>query len=601
MAYTVLARKYRSQTFDEVVGQAAVTTTLRNAITSERIHHGYLFCGTRGVGKTSLARILAKSLNCLTFDAPTLTPCGACDSCKSIAQGGDIDVIEIDAASNTGVDNIRELRSNAVYRPARSRYKVYIIDEVHMLSPGAFNALLKTLEEPPGHVKFVFATTDPQKVPATIQSRCQRFDFKPISVDDIADCLANICKAEKIKSEPAALRRVARLANGSLRDGVSLLDQLMSVCESKLTSEAVDEFLPAPHDELMAELIDRLAESDLPAVLDVADRSLQQGQMADQWCSALIGQIRDLMVMRVCGAETELVDAPATARSQLAEQAQKFEPAAYVFMIAVLEELRRAVRYSGSSRALIEAALVRLADTARFASIEALLAKLDAGAAGGDASAPSTSSRPSASATAASPRRPISTPAAASKKKEALSADSGQKAAAAPGAGSSSPATCLPESDRPAVHDDTDFSSGGNSSDADSSTTERATTAPPRRAAAISPPKPAQRDHAFAGSASSASSASSANRREDIRAAMSHPVIRQAMDMFDGSIVRVERVERVERVAAPMPAADDLADDDSEPAVAELIEAGDAAETEAADRGEAGSDAIMGASGLFEG
>src|SRR5947207_5766816 len=213
MAYTVLARKYRSWTFDELVGQEAVATTLKNAINCERIHHGFLFTGTRGVGKTSAARILARSLNCLASDRPTAQPCKKCESCIAIAEGQDVDVIEIDAASNTGVDNIRELRSNTLYRPARARFKIYIIDEVHMLSTGAFNALLKTLEEPPPHVKFILATTEAQKVPATIQSRCLRFDFRSISIDDIARHFGEILKEEGIEAEEAVLRRVARLAN----------------------------------------------------------------------------------------------------------------------------------------------------------------------------------------------------------------------------------------------------------------------------------------------------------------------------------------------------------------------------------------------------
>ena len=277
MSYRVLARSYRSNTFDEIVGQDAVATTLKNAVNSDRVHHGYLFTGTRGVGKTSMARILAKSLNCLSADKPTITPCCQCDSCIAVAEGEDVDVVEIDAASNTGVDNIRDLRSNATLRPARARFKVYIIDEVHMLSTGAFNALLKTLEEPPTHVKFVLATTEIQKVPATIQSRCQRFDFRAIDAPTIAEHLASILTQEKVQAEEGVLRRVARLANGSMRDALSLLDKLLAYESKELTLTVVDELLPPPHDELAHALIDCVAQQDAKGALEALDAALQRG------------------------------------------------------------------------------------------------------------------------------------------------------------------------------------------------------------------------------------------------------------------------------------------------------------------------------------
>jgi DNA polymerase-3 subunit gamma/tau len=373
MSYTVLARKFRSQTFEEVIGQDTTTTTLRNAISQGRVHHGYLFCGTRGVGKTSVARILAKALNCSSADGPTVTPCGSCDACQAIARGDDLDVVEIDAASNTSVDNIRELRSNAIYRPTRSRFKIYIIDEVHMLSTAAFNALLKTLEEPPDHVKFIFATTEPQKVPATILSRVQRFDFKSIPSSAIADQLTRICREEEVEAEEAALKRLARLANGSMRDALSLLDQVLCMAGRQITAEIVNELFPAVHDEQFAALIDRLAESDAAGALEIVDQSLGQGQTLDYWCTLLIGQIRDLMILRVCGEATDLVDVPAGLRPRLAEQAGQFDAGAFVYMISVLEELRRSVKFSGSGRALVEAAIVRLAEAVNFSSLESLL------------------------------------------------------------------------------------------------------------------------------------------------------------------------------------------------------------------------------------
>ncbi len=381
MAYTVLARKYRSRNFDEIVGQDAVATTLKNAVASARIHHGYLFTGTRGVGKTSMARILAKSLNCLSSDGPTPDPCCTCEACRLIAEGEDIDVVEIDAASNTGVDNIRDLRSNAVFRPARSRYKIYIIDEVHMLSTGAFNALLKTLEEPPDHVKFVLATTEAHRVPATIQSRCQRFDFRSIDTDTIASQLHSILAAEQIEAEPGVVRRVARLANGSMRDALSLLDQLMAFGGTSLTAAIMDEVLPVPHDELVGDLIERIADQDASAALACVDRCLSTGHTVERLCEVMIEHLRTLMLLAVCGAETGLVDLSAQVRTRLAEQAQRFDAATYVYMITLCEELRRAVKGSRSGRALLDAAAVRLSAAQRFSDIGDLLARLDGSAA----------------------------------------------------------------------------------------------------------------------------------------------------------------------------------------------------------------------------
>jgi DNA polymerase-3 subunit gamma/tau len=389
MSYRVLARTYRSNTFDEIVGQETLATTLKNAITSGRVHHGYLFTGTRGVGKTSMARILAKALNCLSHDEPTTTPCCECESCRTIAVGEDVDVVEIDAASNTGVDNIRELRSNANLRPARARFKIYIIDEVHMLSTGAFNALLKTLEEPPPHVKFILATTEAQKVPATIQSRCQRFDFRAIDAAAIAEHLQKIIDAEGIGAEESVLRRIARLANGSMRDALSLLDKLLSYDALRLTVEVAGEIIPPPHDELAFAVMDCVAKSDSAGALQALDRALQSGRTVDRFCDHLVEHVRTLMLLRVCGNDTDLVDVVGTMRPTLSEQAAKFDAPTYVYMITLLEELRRNVKFSGAARALADAAVVRLAMSHQFTDIQTLIERLEA-----DGGAPSSRPAP---------------------------------------------------------------------------------------------------------------------------------------------------------------------------------------------------------------
>ncbi len=379
MAYTVLARKYRSRTFDEVIGQEPIATTLVNAIKAGRVHHGYLFTGTRGVGKTSMARILAKALNCLSSDGPTVEPCGTCDACLGIAEGQDVDVLEIDAASNTGVDNIRELRSNAAYKPSRARFKIYIIDEVHMLSTGAFNALLKTLEEPPEHVKFILATTEVQKVPTTIRSRCQNFSFQNIGPEAIGKRLRQIIAEEGAVADEAVVQRVTRLANGSMRDALSILDQLLSVSPEKLEAQVLDEILPPAQNEQVFVLMQLAAQGDVAGVLNHLDRVLGAGRGLEVFCNDCIETVRALMLLRTCGADTPLVDVPAGMRGEYLALSGAFEPSQYVQMVTMLEELRRNVRFSSAGRALAEALMVRFAHMKAWLPIEQVLRQVSAG------------------------------------------------------------------------------------------------------------------------------------------------------------------------------------------------------------------------------
>ncbi len=358
MSYTVLARRYRSKNFDELIGQEAIATTLKNAIKSDRVAHAYLFTGTRGVGKTSCARILAKALNC--EKGPTPEPCCECPICIDIARGEDVDVIEIDGASNTSVDDIRQLRSNAIYHPARARFKIYIIDEVHMISTSAFNALLKTLEEPPEHVKFIFATTEPNKVPITIQSRCQRFDFRPIPKSEIAEHIKKILKEEKIKAEDSVVERIARLANGSMRDALSLLDQLLSTGEKKLTAKIADRFLPVPPVEQYSALIDALIASDAACAIKVADDILSSGVSPGDFCFALSEYMRDLMIASVCNDDKELLLLPESIHAKLIEQAKALPAIKWTYGLTIVQELGRAIKFSEQSRILIDAAIVTL-------------------------------------------------------------------------------------------------------------------------------------------------------------------------------------------------------------------------------------------------
>jgi DNA polymerase-3 subunit gamma/tau len=302
VSYRVFARKYRPQTFGEVVDQEHVTRTLQNAISAGRVAQAYLFVGPRGIGKTSTARILAKALNCA--EGPTVTPCGKCDACREIAEGRSLDVLEIDGASNNGVENIRELRENTAYAPACGPYKIYIIDEVHMLSAGAFNALLKTLEEPPAHVKFIFATTEAQKVPATITSRCQRFDLRRISAEAIARHLLLIAEKENIVLEPRAAAAIGRGAEGALRDAESMLDQCVAFCGEKISEQNVMSVFGFASREVTAALLERILKRDASAGLKIVAEQTEAGRDLSRLLGDLVGQVRDLLV---ANAEDEAV------------------------------------------------------------------------------------------------------------------------------------------------------------------------------------------------------------------------------------------------------------------------------------------------------
>jgi DNA polymerase-3 subunit gamma/tau len=381
VAYQVVARRYRPQTLAEVVGQEHVVQALRNAIRMKRVTHAYVFSGTRGVGKTSIARIFAKCLNC--EQGPTETPCNTCDICQSISLGQDVDVIEIDGASNNGVEQVRELRQNASLRPSRSRYKIYYIDEVHMLSPGAFNALLKTLEEPPEHVKFFFATTEPGKIPITVLSRCQRFDFAGIRPDAIAETLLSICEREGVKADRDALLTVARRAAGAMRDAQSLLEQLLSSGHTHVTEQVVHDALGLAPDERVLELIDSLADHDPARALTLVDEALCSGVQAADLLSSLLDFLRDVMVL-AAGAGTDLLGAAPSARARLAAVAQRWPIDTVLVTLQILSEARLRMRGSAQPRLLVELAVCRAARLEDFAELSELLARLD-----GERAAPS--------------------------------------------------------------------------------------------------------------------------------------------------------------------------------------------------------------------
>src|SRR5574337_326726 len=355
MSYVVLARRYRPQTFDDLVGQEPIVTTLRNAIRSNRVAHAYLLTGPRGVGKTSMARILSKALNCQ--HGPTDSPCNVCDICRCISEGNDIDVLEIDGASNRGIDEVRDIRQNVGYAPSRARYKIYIIDEVHMLTREAFNALLKTLEEPPAHVKFIFATTAANRLPETVQSRCQRFDFKNISIHDIEKRLLDICKAEGVQVDPSAIHMIARYARGGLRDSQSVLDQLLSFCKDKISPEDVNFVVGCIDEDKILGMFDSFVKKHVSSALKIVDEVLNEGKTSGEFIDQLLSCIRDLLIFSSCGQEAKWIEFNT---SLVQQYGSSFSRDTLMYMVQILSDAKMRTTDSLLQRILLEMAVIKL-------------------------------------------------------------------------------------------------------------------------------------------------------------------------------------------------------------------------------------------------
>ncbi|HEX3724884.1 MAG TPA: DNA polymerase III subunit gamma/tau [Pirellulales bacterium] len=379
--YVVVARRYRPQAFDQLVGQEHVARALSNAIAANRVGHAYLFSGARGVGKTSAARILAKALNCA--QGPTPAPCNHCDLCLSVNAGSDVDVLEIDGASNRGIDEIRQLRQNVNIRPSRARFKIYIIDEVHMLTREAFNALLKTLEEPPEHVKFIFCTTEPTKIPVTILSRCQRFDFAGIQAPSIVERLRQIVAAEGVSADSEALEILARRAGGSMRDSQSLLEQLLAFGGPRITATDVHAMLGTAGATRLAEFVARLVDRDAAAAITLLDAAVTEGVDVGQLVEQLLGYFRDMLTAAVGCTSDALLYATPGEHDDLAALGKSLGIETILAVMQILDQTLSRLRYTTQGRTLVEMALVRIANLENLDELSHLIAELrEPGAAG---------------------------------------------------------------------------------------------------------------------------------------------------------------------------------------------------------------------------
>lgn len=435
--YVVVARRYRPQAFDELVGQQHVAQALAGAITTHRVGHAYLFTGARGVGKTSAARIFAKALNCV--EGPTPTPCNHCDVCESVTSGDDVDVLEIDGASNRGIDDIRQLRQNVNVRPSRARFKIYIIDEVHMLSRDAFNALLKTLEEPPEHVKFIFCTTEPEKIPITILSRCQRFDFAGVETSMIAERLRQIVESEHRAVAPEAIDLLARRAAGSMRDSQSLLEQILASGGETISIDDVQRLLGIAADSRLTSLVDHLLNRNPAGALAEVDAAIRQGVDVGQMLDQLLGYLRDLLAASVGCPASSLLYAPPSRTADVLSLGPKIGTQTLLAMLQIVEQAAWRLKQTTHGRTVVEMALVRICCLDDLDDLATLVEQLATG----------TGGTPSA---AAAPRpmlgtaRPAAAPSASSqstgsspstgydlKKNGELSAERGVRSAESPG------------------------------------------------------------------------------------------------------------------------------------------------------------------------
>ncbi len=377
MSYTALYRKFRPENFKDVKGQDHIVTTLQNQIAADRIGHAYLFCGTRGTGKTTIAKLFAKTVNC--ENPQNGNPCGECSSCKAIAAGASMNVMEIDAASNNGVENIREIISDVSYSPANGRFKVYIIDEVHMLSIGAFNALLKTLEEPPSYCIFILATTEVHKIPITILSRCQRYDFKRITIDTITDRLHELMETEQVEVEEKALRYVAKTADGSMRDALSLLDQCIAFhFGQKLTYDMVLDVLGAVDTVVFSRMLRQILDRNVLGCIGLLEEIVMQGRELTQFVSDFTWYLRNLLIVKTTDDVEDVLDVSTDNKNRLMEEAEMTDTESIIRFIRIFSELSGTIRYAGQKRIMIEIALIKLCKPQMETQTDSLLDRIRA-------------------------------------------------------------------------------------------------------------------------------------------------------------------------------------------------------------------------------